>query len=172
MKAAETRLCVNGWGNFKAILAVWKLLVDMETAEYQNRFRSKKFRNLVITASMRVFLARTAGQIPFRYTLPNSSLILPVIKHRQFVPKPPPKECLWNGRCSMTSKFWLLVWNHAWLFFFQAIDNSIKRSLTELLFTLAWIIDIEPMGSFKFNPHVQTSFTAFDTEMGNNEFLV
>ena len=43
MKAAETRLCVNGWGNFKAILAVWKLLVDMETAEYQNRFRSKKF---------------------------------------------------------------------------------------------------------------------------------
>ena len=29
-----------------------------------------------------------------------------------------------------------------------------------------------PMGSFKFNPHVQTSFTAFDTEMGNNGFFV
>ena len=43
MKAAKTRLCVNGWCNFTAILTVFKRLVDMETAEYQNRFRSKKF---------------------------------------------------------------------------------------------------------------------------------
>ena len=41
-----------------------------------------------------------------------------------------------------------------------------------MLFTLAWNIDIGPMGSFKFNPYVQTSFIAFDTEMGHNGFLV
>ena len=68
MKTAKTRLFVNGWCDF----TVLKLLVDMETADYQNRLCSKNVKNLAITASVCGLMARTAAQIQFRYTMPNS----------------------------------------------------------------------------------------------------
>ena len=91
MKTAKTRLRVNGWCNFRAIFTVWSFSLIWKLLNTKLGLVRKSFKNLVITAFMRDLLAWTAGQIQFRCTLPNFSLILPIIKHRQFVLKPSPK---------------------------------------------------------------------------------